>query len=212
MNFFRRAESARAEAEAPCPFEYYVYYARELLIFNIGLGFSSMSPIITLFALTYFVVGYWRAKYNYVYVYPPNFNEGIKMTPLAINRIVIGMYVYQVTLLGVFMLKYFAPGGVIAFLIIATAIFHYSLHKKYLKTYKYLSLEDCFSVGEQVEKPTEDLKAYLDPALNAPEAFTPSRDFAIYTDQNNGLEQVELEEHKQLVPLEDDFVNLDVHI
>jgi hypothetical protein len=77
----------------------------ELLIFNIGLGFSTMSPIITMFAVIYFVVGYWRAKYSYVFVYPPNFNEGIKMTPLAINRIVIGMYIYQVTLLGVFTLK-----------------------------------------------------------------------------------------------------------
>ena len=77
----------------------------ELLIFNIGLGFSSMSPLISVFAVIYFSVAYFRAKYNYIYVYAPNFNEGLKMMPLVINRVFTGMYIYQITLLGVLSLK-----------------------------------------------------------------------------------------------------------
>lgn len=140
--FLCKTQREKMAAEYPDPFEYQIQYGQELLIFCISLTYSTMAPIISIFTTLYFILSYFWTKYNFIFVYLPNY-EGIRMSHIVINRIFIGTLLFQITMLGVFSINYFPYGVGVIPLIIGTSLFWIYLEKRFWKPSKYLALEDC---------------------------------------------------------------------
>jgi len=137
--FKATTETQKREAEIPVPFDYPILYARELLIFGIALTYSSMTPLVLPVATSYFAFAYLTMKYNFVFVFTPPY-QGIGMTRIVIDRSVISIFLYQMTMIGVFALKLFPGGGAILILLITTAIFRWYIKNRYDKPSKYVPL------------------------------------------------------------------------
>lgn len=64
-----------------------------------------MAPLIIPFVIVYFSFAWFVAKYQFLYVSMPNYESGGKFFPIVWNRILIGMFVYQIMMWGIFGLK-----------------------------------------------------------------------------------------------------------
>jgi len=51
------------------------FFAYSTVIYTIGLFFSTIAPLIPLICFLFFAVKYWVDKYNFMYVYPPEFDS-----------------------------------------------------------------------------------------------------------------------------------------
>lgn len=71
----------------------------------IGFTYATIAPIILPFAITYFAFGGFTNKYLTMYVSMPTYESGGRFFPIVFNRILVGMLVYQVMMVGIFSLK-----------------------------------------------------------------------------------------------------------
>ncbi|EFA76810.1 hypothetical protein PPL_09562 [Heterostelium album PN500] len=92
-----------------------IKYARELLILVITLSYSTLSPFILPFGLMYFLIDFYVSKYNHIYSFCPKYQSGGTIWPLVFNRLCVGLIIYQLTAVGIFLLKAFIPGIIISF-------------------------------------------------------------------------------------------------
>jgi len=105
--------------------------------------YSVMSPIILPFTVIYFCLAYWTAKYNFVFLFIPKY-EGVRMTRIAVDRIIFGLALYQACMIGVFGVSLFAPGSVGAIILVfITIIYRMWLQSRFGKLTKFLPLDLC---------------------------------------------------------------------
>ena len=66
------------------------------LVVVITLVYSSISPVILLPAIAYFAIALLVWTYNFVYVHKPQFHTGGLWWPIAFNKVIVGLFIYQV--------------------------------------------------------------------------------------------------------------------
>ncbi|KAF9965176.1 hypothetical protein BGZ70_005292 [Mortierella alpina] len=131
-----------AEARAPPEMHDGVVYANATLSFVIVLIYSCIKPLILVFGSVYFAIGYVVFKYQLLYVFFHPYESGGLTWPMVYNRITLGMVIFQLTMLGLFMLKQsYLFGALLAPLPIGTAWFWYWTTASYKSTAKFVPLE-----------------------------------------------------------------------
>ncbi len=131
---------------------------------NIALVYSTMAPIILPFALLYFLIAWITHKYNFVFVFAKHTHSGVRNTVIGINRTFAGLFVYQLTMGGVFSAKSFHIGGIVCLILSGISLgFRIWLERKYWRVGKYLPLIEC--PADQGEIREEELAGYQHPAL-----------------------------------------------
>ncbi|KAF9576342.1 hypothetical protein EC968_009316 [Mortierella alpina] len=131
-----------AEARAPPELHDGVVYANSTLTFVIVLIYSCIKPLILVFGSVYFAVGYVVYKYQLLYVFFHPYESGGLTWPMVYNRITLGLVIFQLTMLGLFMLKQsYLLGALLAPLPIGTAWFWYWTTSSYKSTAKFVPLE-----------------------------------------------------------------------
>jgi len=168
---FHPTKAQHEEDEVPIPFNYSIQYARELLIFTMALTYSSISPFMLPVATIYFAFAYLTMKYNFVFVYNPPY-QGIHMTQVTIDQTTMGIFIYQLTMMGIFGLKLFPFGGSVIILVILTFFFRWYIQRVCAKPSKFLPLSKCPKSPPQAEETSTEVKEltpllrlYLHPAL-----------------------------------------------
>ncbi|KAF9088839.1 hypothetical protein BGX23_007090 [Mortierella sp. AD031] len=157
QKLFSRTPRDYAEARAPPELPYGVVYSNATLAFVIILIYSCIKPMILIFGVIYFAVGYLVFKYQLLYVYfHPNESSG-QIWPMVYNRLTLGLITFQVTMLGLFMLKqaYFF-GIMLAPLPAGTAWFWYWTTNMYHLTARHIPLELMRPHDHREEETTED--------------------------------------------------------
>ncbi|KAF9337380.1 hypothetical protein BG006_005007 [Podila minutissima] len=144
-----------AETRAPPELPYGVLYANATLGFVIILIYSTLRPLILPFGIIYFAVAYVVYKYQLLYVFFHPNESGGQMWPMVYNRITVGLIIFQMTMVGLFMMKqaYFF-GIFLAPLPAGTIWFWYWTTNAYKLTAKYVPLE--------LLRPEEDEDDYLE--------------------------------------------------
>ncbi|CAO3575199.1 unnamed protein product [Mortierella alpina] len=131
-----------AEARAPPELHDGVVYANATLSFVIVLIYSCIKPLILVFGSVYFAIGYVVFKYQLLYVFFHPYESGGLTWPMVYNRITLGMVIFQLTMLGLFMLKQsYLLGALLAPLPIGTVWFWYWTTTSYKSTAKFVPLE-----------------------------------------------------------------------
>ncbi|PRP76079.1 hypothetical protein PROFUN_12884 [Planoprotostelium fungivorum] len=184
--FFAKTERQKIEAEKPPPFDFPIQYAREFFIFSMGLTYATITPFIVPFAALYFALAYISAKHNFIFLYSPNY-KGRKVTQMVLDRILFSLFLYQVTMLGMFALKNFTPGAIVIVPTVCTPLFRWWLKKRYFKSSKYLPLMDCPAERSDLteEELEETRQLYLHPALSDPPALRRMSQEAISPEEMN---------------------------
>eukprot|EP00756_Hemistasia_phaeocysticola_P033984 Hpha_TRINITY_DN16497_c1_g3::TRINITY_DN16497_c1_g3_i4::g.161144::m.161144 len=97
----------RCECDDPGPNPPYgVAFSAPLLMFTIVLIYSVISPFILPFGMLYFALAYLCNAYNLVYVFRTKYQSNGKLWPLAFSRMIAGLFIMQITMIGIMSLKY----------------------------------------------------------------------------------------------------------
>ncbi len=93
------------DEEATWGFDYANQYAIDLLIFMIAFAFSVITPFVTPAALFYFLAAYIGGKHELTHVWRPHYQLGGDFWPILFDRLVVGVIVSHILLIGYFSLK-----------------------------------------------------------------------------------------------------------
>ncbi|KAG0284408.1 hypothetical protein BGZ96_011216 [Linnemannia gamsii] len=142
QKMFSRTPRDYAESRAPPELPYGVVYSNATLAFVVILIYSCIKPMILIFGVIYFAVGYLVFKYQLLYVYFHPNESGGQIWPMVYNRLTLGLVTFQVTMLGLFTLKqaYFF-GILLAPLPAGTVWFWYWTTNQYHLTARHIPLE-----------------------------------------------------------------------
>lgn len=140
--FLSKTPRDYAESRAPPELKYGVVYSNATLMFVIVLIYSCIQPFILVFGVAYFAMGALVYKYQLLYVFfHPNESGGLTW-PMVYNRIILGLMIFQTTMLGLLMLKKsFILGSLVVPLLVGTTWFWYWTTKAYKNSGKYIPLE-----------------------------------------------------------------------
>ncbi|KAF9978906.1 hypothetical protein BGZ73_008411 [Actinomortierella ambigua] len=141
-HLFAKTPRDYAESRAPPDLKYGVVYANTLLVFIIILIYSTIKPIILIFGVIYFLIGYVALKYELLYVFfHPNESGGLAW-PMVYNRVVVGLLIFQLTMVGLFIVnKSFYFAALLAPLLVCTIWWWWWTDKSYRVTAQYIPLE-----------------------------------------------------------------------
>ncbi|KAJ9085810.1 hypothetical protein DSO57_1010360 [Entomophthora muscae] len=130
-----------AEILAPVYTDYGWLYGQPLLVFATVMTYSVISPVILIVGTLYFTIGHFVTKYCLLYVYYRNYESGGLLWPLAFRRIMVGIFLFQITLTGQFIMKF--PSLTVAMfplMGLSVAFFCY-IRKAYPHDCKYLPID-----------------------------------------------------------------------
>lgn len=84
---------------------YGVLFPQQTLIFCIGIVYSTLSPLILPFVTFYFTVFYFVYRHQFLYVYSQPIETGGLAFPKAVKQVFTGIFICEITLFGIFVLK-----------------------------------------------------------------------------------------------------------
>lgn len=171
-----RAKTQRELMEGldPSDARYYILYPKQLVVFVICLTYSTISPLILPIAVVYYSLAYLVYRHQILYVYMPKSESGGVAWPSVFNRIMFGLFIYQLTLIGLFSLKAaIKQGPFLVPLPFVSYAFTLYCRRKFLFSSEYLPLDAATKHdAEMVENGDHDLEflenAYLQKGLLAP--------------------------------------------
>ncbi len=125
--------------------QYGTAYSRTLLICGIGICYAPLAPLILVATSLYFGISYVVEAHNVVYVYSVVIDSGATFWPLVFNRIMVGSFIAQLVLVGLYWI--IAPSGFLSISMVPlpfiTAMFSYYLNAKYEHVSSYLAVKDA---------------------------------------------------------------------
>lgn len=190
---FRRKYSALVsndsdDVELPGHVYYGETYPVHLLIFVIGVSYSTIAPLAVVISLLYFLLGYCACKYQVLYVAQPVYESGGTFWPLVFDRMMVGLLICQLATLGLFGLKQVPVQTAFLFpLPFITYIFHSACKKAFGQVSKTLPLSVASSVSrgiaEEPQGPAADAKASVSSSyvnLSESSPLSPGPDYKSY--------------------------------
>merc|ERR1712065_95796 len=167
----KRAKTAFQDRAAWAPGE--IFYGAEisksLIIFHIGLIFSTIAPVILPICTVYYVFGYVAYKYNILYVHVNTFEAGGSFWPDMATRITWGLILFQLTIIGVFAIKESPLGSALLPLPILVVIFSRYVKRAFYLPTEVLPLGIASDIDNGRDAEYEFLdNQYVQPSANAP--------------------------------------------
>ncbi|PNG74404.1 putative membrane protein C2G11.09, partial [Tetrabaena socialis] len=93
--------------------------------------FSCINPIICPAALAYFMVTYLGERYNNIYVFRRDYESAGKLWKTVYGQVMVGLYIMQLTMLGLLGLKKFPFAALAVPLLLFTVGCHFSTFALY---------------------------------------------------------------------------------
>ncbi|KAK3818170.1 MAG: hypothetical protein J3R72DRAFT_460309 [Linnemannia gamsii] len=92
------------------------------IAFAIGLIYSTIQPIILPLMVIYFGLYYLAFRYQFLYVYRQPFDSGGLIFPRIVDQVYIALIIYEIVMLGLFVLQKAAGQAAIMFLVLLASI------------------------------------------------------------------------------------------
>lgn len=161
--FLIKTQKELDAAWAPPAFTYHTLVPTDILILMISMAYAVIAPLILVFALLYFAIGYVVLRNQALKVYVPAFESGGRMWPHIHTRIVVALFVGQITMIGYFGIKKFPYAVLVILLPLITIIFATMCRINYYPSFRVTSL--AIAVEDVKESP---------PLRKIIEVYTPS--------------------------------------
>ena len=84
---------------------YGVLFPIQTLAFSIGMVYSTVAPVILPFVAFFFTLYYWVFRHQFLYVYQQPVETGGLAFPVAVRQAFTGIFISEITVLGIFLLK-----------------------------------------------------------------------------------------------------------
>ncbi|XP_070006243.1 hyperosmolality-gated Ca2+ permeable channel 1.7 isoform X3 [Nicotiana tabacum] len=189
--FLVKTEHDREQAMDPGSLNFSVSEPRLQLYFLLGLVYSVVTPILLPFIIVFFAFAFMVFRHQIINVYDQKYESGASFWPDVNRRILIGLGISQLLLIGLLSTKDTAKSTpLLIVLIVLTIWFHKLCKGRFESVFVKFPLEDAV-VKDTVERTTEpnfNLKeylrdAYLHPVLKMVEFEVPKE----IDEENNPL-------------------------
>lgn len=141
------------EAENPGSFSLEKSYTNHLLVFTILITYSTLAPFIMVWGILYFAMSFVSNKYNIIYVNFPEYECGGVHWIEVFNRMMVGTFLYQLVLVGVFGIYKFYAGSVIsAIMCVCTVTYFWYAHKQFSRSSRYLPLRYALDLNKTLDE------------------------------------------------------------
>eukprot|EP00123_Amoebidium_parasiticum_P000769 comp11670_c0_seq1/m.6194 comp11670_c0_seq1/g.6194 ORF comp11670_c0_seq1/g.6194 comp11670_c0_seq1/m.6194 type:complete len:776 (-) comp11670_c0_seq1:261-2588(-) len=188
LKFLAKTPKEITEAWAPGPTSYGTLYPELLLVFCIGLTYSTIAPFALPFCILYSGFGYLAYKYQVMYVDIPSYQSGGQFFPRLFSRIITALIVYQITLIGLMGLK---ASPLAVFCIPApfvSLLGYYFMWSWYTRPGKYTPLLIAKAMDENDDPLTGDsVKELIDPLAYCKPCLKDGRAVPDRWDDDNNL-------------------------
>ncbi|KAG0279166.1 hypothetical protein BGZ95_002080 [Linnemannia exigua] len=84
---------------------YGILFPPQVLMFSIGILYSTIAPIILPIVAFYFTMFYFVYRHQFLYVYWQPVETGGLSFPVAVKQTFTGIFIFEITLFGIFLLK-----------------------------------------------------------------------------------------------------------
>ncbi|KAF9409979.1 hypothetical protein BGZ94_001794, partial [Podila epigama] len=84
---------------------YGLLFPPQTLMFCIGILYSTIAPLVLPFVTFYFTMYYFVYRHQFLYVYQQPVETGGLAFPLAVRQAYTGIFIFEVTVFGIFLLK-----------------------------------------------------------------------------------------------------------
>ncbi|KAH6793140.1 Early-responsive to dehydration stress protein [Perilla frutescens var. hirtella] len=155
------------EAWSPGDLGYGTRFPNDMLILTIVLCYSVIAPIIILFGLLYFGLGWLVLRNQVLKVYVPSYESYGRMWPHMYNRIMASMVLYQLTMVGYLAAKKFFYTALLIPLPILSFLFVYFCTTKYYRFFQSTALD--VACRELKETPNLEgvFRSFIPPSLSS---------------------------------------------
>ncbi|KAG0180534.1 hypothetical protein DFQ28_001133 [Apophysomyces sp. BC1034] len=126
----------------------------QTVIFVLGLEYSTIAPLIVPFVLLFFCLHYFVYLYQFLYVYERDFETGGRAFPRAIRHVYIGLFTWQLTMIGLFAIRGDTALGQMVIMIVTLVVSACALalyDKSFKPLFRYLPV-DCVDVEYATER------------------------------------------------------------
>ncbi|KAM3382437.1 CSC1-like protein isoform X1 [Capsicum galapagoense] len=190
--FLVKTDQDRQQATDPGSLNFSVSEPRIQLYFLLGLVYSMVTPILLPFIIVFFAFAYMVFRHQIINVYNQKYESGASFWPDVHRRILVGLVISQLLLLGLLSNKNVARSTpVLIALPILTIWFHIFCKGRYESAFMKFPLQDAMvkDTLERATEPTLNLKAYLKDAYVHPvfKGVELDRPTAIDDEENNPL-------------------------
>ncbi|XP_071697671.1 CSC1-like protein At4g02900 [Rutidosis leptorrhynchoides] len=169
--FLVKTEKDRDEAMDPGSLAWPITEPRLQLYFLLGLVYSTVTPILLPFIITFFAFAYLVFRHQIINVYNQKYESAASFWPDVHRRILIGLVISQITLLGLLSTKEAENSTpILLALPFLTFWFHRYCKNRFESAFRKFPLQDAM-IKDTLERATEpqlDLKAYLKDAYIHP--------------------------------------------
>ncbi|KAL9224948.1 hypothetical protein vseg_000924 [Gypsophila vaccaria] len=155
------------DAWAPGDFGYATRVPGDLLVITIVLCYSVIAPLIIVFGVFYFGLGWLILRNQALKVYVPTFESYGRMWPHLHTRFLAALLLYQVTMVGYFTAKGFIFTPILILLPIATLIFMFVCRKKFYGFFKCTALEVASHELKETVNMEQVYRSFVPPCLSS---------------------------------------------
>eukprot|EP01023_Acetabularia_acetabulum_P006466 TRINITY_DN12689_c0_g1_i4.p1 TRINITY_DN12689_c0_g1~~TRINITY_DN12689_c0_g1_i4.p1 ORF type:complete len:204 (+),score=19.40 TRINITY_DN12689_c0_g1_i4:2-613(+) len=127
-------------------------FYRGLSVILIGLCFCVVQPLITPICFLYYFVVDLLSRYQFIYMKGEKYQSGGLMWPVVFDQVLFGLFVMQLTMLGLLGMKRFVYSPLIIPLLIVTVIYKLNVDYLYKRPLQIMSLRaaaDLDRVGSE---------------------------------------------------------------
>ncbi|MCD9643172.1 hypothetical protein HAX54_030391 [Datura stramonium] len=190
--FLVKTDQDREQATDPGSLNFSVSEPRIQLYFLLGLVYSVVTPILLPFIIVFFAFSYMVFRHQIINVYDQKYESGASFWPDVHRRILVGLVISQLLLLGLLSTKSIARSTpVMIALPVLTIWFHIFCKGRYESAFIKFPLQDAMvkDTLERATEPTLNLKAYLKDAYVHPvfKGVELDRPTALDDEENNPL-------------------------
>ncbi|MEW5318377.1 MAG: hypothetical protein WDW38_009602 [Sanguina aurantia] len=114
-----------------------------------GLVFCVINPIIAPVSLAYFCVSNLVERYQNIYVLRRQYESAGQLWCVVLNQVMVSLYLFQITMLGLLALKEFKYSPLLIPLPILTAFAHITVHALFSRPWSIMSLHDSAVLDAQ---------------------------------------------------------------
>jgi hypothetical protein len=162
--FFAKTDREVKEAAQPPPFKFGAELGFVLFMFVLCFTYSILSPLMAPFAVVYFGAAYIRIKYKLAYVHVPEYQAGGDFFPFAVGRVFAGLYLTQLTVMGVLLTREFPAAAIMVPLPLITYYYHRRLNQRFHKACSFLPELERAAMPPNDVGGDEFADAYMHPA------------------------------------------------
>lgn len=113
------------------------------IIFVLGIEYSTIAPLILPFVALYFLLTYFVYLYQFLFVYEMEYETGGLAFPRAIRHVYIGLYTWQLTMIGLFAIKQAIPQLVLMVVVLIVSVFALMLYDLSFKPlFEFLPIQE----------------------------------------------------------------------